>query len=48
MWIFHPDGFCSVVIDAEKPGNLLVRARVRADLERLFPWHVARNPGDAW
>lgn len=34
MWIAHPDGFFSVV---RKPGEsrLTVRARVRADLERL-------------
>ena len=34
MWIAHPDGFFSIV---RKPGDtqLTVRARVRADLERL-------------
>ena|SRR5688572_5009555 len=37
MWIFHPDGFCSVVIDRQQPGNLLCRGRVKGDLERLFP-----------
>jgi len=37
MWLFHPDGFCSIVVDAQRPGNLLVRGRVKGDLERLFP-----------
>lgn len=37
MWIFHPDGFCSVVIDRERPDNLLCRGRVKGDLEKLFP-----------
>ncbi|MBU6430095.1 MAG: hypothetical protein KGR26_13855 [Cyanobacteria bacterium REEB65] len=37
MWIFHPLGFCSVVKDRERSGNLLCRARVRRDLEQLFP-----------
>jgi hypothetical protein len=37
VWIFHPDGFCSVVIDRQRPGNLHCRGRVKGDLEKLFP-----------
>lgn len=35
MWIFTPIGFYSVVEHREDPGSVLVRARVREDLERL-------------
>lgn len=35
MWIFTQLGFFSVVAHREKPGVLLVRARVRSDLETL-------------
>ena len=35
MWLFIIDGFYSVVAHRHQPGRLLVRARVRADLERL-------------
>lgn len=37
MWIFHPLGFASVVEDEDHPWLLLCRARVKGDLERLFP-----------
>ena len=33
MWLFTPTGFLSVVADREHPGNLLVRARARADID---------------
>jgi len=42
MWLFHPLGFCSVVIDRQRPGRLLCRARVKGDLERLFPKNEER------
>jgi hypothetical protein len=36
MWVFHPEaGFFSVVADPAKPGRLVVRARVRQDLDNL-------------
>ncbi|NUP04596.1 MAG: hypothetical protein HOW73_00865 [Polyangiaceae bacterium] len=35
MWIFLPQGFVSVVADRNDPTRLLVRARARADLEKL-------------
>lgn len=35
MWIFTKQGFYSVVQDFRDPSLLLVRARSRADLERL-------------
>ncbi len=36
MWVFHPAaGFFSVVADPAKPGRLVVRARVRQDLDDL-------------
>ena len=35
MWLFSDQGFYSVVAHNRDPGKLLVRARVRADLEAL-------------
>lgn len=35
MWLFTPQGFYSVVAHRRDPEKLLVRARVRADLEAL-------------
>lgn len=37
MWIFTPTAFVSIVAHRNKPGVLLVRARLKGDLERLFP-----------
>lgn len=37
MWIFTPTAFVSIVAHRTKPGVLLVRARMKGDLERLFP-----------
>jgi len=35
MWMFTRIGFFSAVIDPKNPDTLMVRARVRKDLERL-------------
>lgn len=35
MWIFSKTGFVSVVRHKSQPGKLIVRARVREDLERF-------------
>jgi hypothetical protein len=37
VWIYLNDAFLSIVAHREQPENLLVRARVRGDLERIFP-----------
>jgi hypothetical protein len=37
MWIFLNDAFLSIVEHREDPSKLLVRARVRGDIERVFP-----------
>ena len=42
MWIFHPKGFCSIVVDQEYPGYMLCRGRVKGDLEQLFPDYAHR------
>ena len=46
MWIFLPDSFISVV---QKPGDtdtLTVRARIKGDIERVFPKaQVVANAG---
>ena len=46
MWVFSTRGFLSVVADDADPSRVLVRARVREDLDRLGellphlePWH---------
>lgn len=38
MWICFNDGFVSAVADRRRPGRLLVRARKREHLQKLFPW----------
>lgn len=37
MWIFLNDSFLSIVVDRDNNSNLLVRARVKGDIERMFP-----------
>jgi hypothetical protein len=37
MWVFLPDAFISVVEHESEPRLVCVRARIRGDLERLFP-----------
>ena len=37
MWLFTTDGFFSVVSKGCRPDQLMVRARVKADLKRAFP-----------
>jgi hypothetical protein len=37
MWIFLNDAFLSVVAHRHEPDMLLVRARARGDIERVFP-----------
>ena len=36
MWIFTNNAFVSAVRHRSKPGSLMVRARLRGDLERFF------------
>jgi hypothetical protein len=37
MWIFAKDGFLSITQHREKPEHLMVRGRVKGDLEHYFP-----------
>ncbi len=37
MWISFTDAFLSVVAHRNRPADLLVRARVAGDIERVFP-----------
>lgn len=37
MWIFAQKGFLSIVKHREKPGYLLIRARMKGDIEAYFP-----------
>lgn len=37
MWIFLSDSFLSIVQDTNNPDNLLVRARKKGDINRVFP-----------
>jgi hypothetical protein len=43
MWIFLNDGFISVVKDKHNFGKLLVRARFKGDIERIFPTAEVRE-----
>lgn len=40
MWLLTKNSFISVVQHREQPDNVLVRARVKKHLERLFPHKV--------
>ncbi len=35
MWLFTTSGFLSIVADPDHPGEVLVRARVREDIEQF-------------
>ncbi len=37
MWIFSQDSFLSIVEDWDNPDFLLVRARVKGDIEKYWP-----------
>lgn len=37
MWIFQNDSFLSVVAHRDRPGWLLVRSRIKGDIERAIP-----------
>jgi hypothetical protein len=44
MWIYLKDGFYSVISSGDR-SHLIVRARVKGDLERLFPGYgITRWP----
>jgi hypothetical protein len=48
MWIFTTSGFVSIVADRDDPDRLLLRGRVRADLDPLakeIGAHVHSTPG---
>jgi hypothetical protein len=42
MWLLTKNSFVSIVLHREQPDNVLVRARVKRHLERLFP-HKAKD-----
>lgn len=37
MWIFQNNSFLSVVAHRDQPGMLLVRSRIKGDIERALP-----------
>ena len=37
MWVYLNNAFLSIVAHRTKPGVLLVRARLKGDIERVFP-----------
>jgi hypothetical protein len=43
MWLFTTDGFLSIVSKDCRPDQVMVRARVKADLKRAFPKAVIRT-----
>lgn len=46
MWIFFNNAFLSVVVPKDKKGVLQVRARIKGDIERVFPdAKVIETPG---
>jgi len=47
MWVFLNNAFFSVVADRDKPDHLMVRARLRGDLELAFPGVKVKTTPDA-
>lgn len=47
MWVFLNDAMVSAVAHRTKPGQLMVRARLAGDLERLFPGAAVERTPDA-
>lgn len=47
MWVFLNDAMVSAVAHRTKPGQLMVRARLPGDLERLFPGAKVERTPDA-
>ncbi|CDH46974.1 hypothetical protein [Candidatus Contendibacter odensensis] len=41
MWIFLNDAFLSIVEDKNNPDFLLVRGRIKGDIEQVFPDYLA-------
>jgi len=37
MWVLMNDSFLSIVAHTDKPGHLLVRSRIKGDIERAIP-----------
>lgn len=46
MWIFLNDSFLSIVATQNNARNLMVRARVKGDIERVFPEAKVRRTPD--
>lgn len=45
MWVFLNNAMLSAVAHRNKPGHFMVRARLKGDLERVFPGAtVSRTP----
>lgn len=42
MWVFLNDAMLSIVEDWDNPRRLLVRARLRGDIERVFPGAIVQ------
>ncbi|WP_295581409.1 hypothetical protein [uncultured Lamprocystis sp.] len=47
MWVFLSDAFLSIVAHRDRPDDLLVRARIAGDLERVFPGYPVEITPDA-
>lgn len=47
MWIFLNDAFLSIVAHKDRPGSLLVRARRREDIARVFSDAVVEHSSEA-
>lgn len=47
MWIFAKGGFLSIVQHQDRPNMLMVRGRVKGDIERHFPGVRVKRTDDA-
>ena len=45
MWVMLSNSFLSIVAHRDQPDTLCVRARVKGDIEAVFPWvEASRTP----
>ena len=43
MWLFTKRGFFSIVQHKDDPNLLLVRSRVKGDIEEYWPWAIVKE-----
>lgn len=47
MWLFSQNGMFSIVADSHSDEHLIVRSRVKGDIEKYWPYAVVERRDDA-